>query len=113
MFTKISLTTVCCARIKSVRQEETLKTILNDGKIVTYYFRYNHEFASHKWEDRQKHLAALFAEDSNIVFGKATPLRSSRKMRMRFPSSKEMSDDEIRCKVEGMIAGREEGWRKE
>lgn len=79
MFTKISLTTVCCARIKSVRQKETLKTILNDGKIVTYYFRYNHEFASHKWEDRQKHLAALFAKDSNIVFGEGDPIEEQQK----------------------------------
>lgn len=35
--------------------------------------KYNHEFAPHDWEDRQKHLAALFAEDSNIVFGEGTP----------------------------------------
>lgn len=43
------------------------------AKFATYYLKYNHEFAPHDWEDRQKHLAALFAEDSNIVFGEGTP----------------------------------------
>lgn len=43
------------------------------AKFASYYFKYNRELAPHEWEDRQKHLAALFAEDSNIVFGDGTP----------------------------------------
>ena len=43
------------------------------AKFATYYFKYNHEFAPYEWENRQKHLAALFAEDSNIVFGEGEP----------------------------------------
>ena len=43
------------------------------AKFASYYFKYNRELAPHEWENRQKHLAALFAEDSNIVFGEGTP----------------------------------------
>ena len=43
------------------------------AKFASYYFQYNRELAPHEWEDRQKHLAARFAEDSNIVFGEGTP----------------------------------------
>lgn len=43
------------------------------AKFATYYFQFIHELAPHEWEDRQKHLAALFAEDSDIVFGEGTP----------------------------------------
>lgn len=43
------------------------------AKFATYYFQYIHDFAPHEWEDRQRHLAALFDEDGSIVFGEGTP----------------------------------------
>ena len=48
------------------------------AKFATYYFKYNHEFAPYEWGNRQKHLAALFAEDSNIVFGEGEPTEEQR-----------------------------------
>lgn len=47
-------------------------------KFATYYFQYNHDFAPYEWEDRQKHLAMLFAQDSNIVFGEGDPTEEQR-----------------------------------
>lgn len=43
------------------------------AKFATYYFQYIHDLAPHDWVNRQKHLAALVAQDSNIVFGEGTP----------------------------------------
>lgn len=48
------------------------------AKFATYYFKYNHEFAPYEWGNRQKHLAALFAEDSNIVFGEGESTEEQR-----------------------------------
>lgn len=39
------------------------------AKFADYYIKYKHEFAPYDWEDRQKHLATLFQEDKDIVFG--------------------------------------------
>ena len=43
------------------------------AKFATYYFQYIHGFGPHEWEDRQRHLAALFDGDRNVVFGEGTP----------------------------------------
>lgn len=43
------------------------------ARFADYYIRYKYEFAPHCWEDRQKHLAALFAEDDGVVFGEGEP----------------------------------------
>lgn len=43
------------------------------ARFADYYIRYKYEFAPHCWEDRQKHLVALFAEDDGVVFGEGEP----------------------------------------
>lgn len=37
------------------------------AQFADYYIRYKYDFAPYDWENRQSHLAALFAEDSTIV----------------------------------------------
>ncbi len=43
------------------------------AQFADYYIRYKYDFAPYEWENRQSHLAALFAEDSTIVFGEGDP----------------------------------------
>lgn len=43
------------------------------AQFADYYIRYKYDFAPYDWENRQSHLAALFAEDSTIVFGEGDP----------------------------------------
>jgi len=43
------------------------------SRFAQYYIKYHHEFAPYDWEDRQKHLGALFETDESIVFGKGEP----------------------------------------
>ena len=43
------------------------------ARFAQYYIKYHHEFAPYDWEDRQKHLGALFDNDDSIVFGTGEP----------------------------------------
>ena len=43
------------------------------AQFADYYIRYKYDFAPYEWENRQSHLAVLFAEDSTIVFGEGDP----------------------------------------
>ncbi len=47
------------------------------AQFADYYIRYKYDFAPYEWENRQSHLAALFAEDSTIVSAKVILLRNS------------------------------------
>ena len=43
------------------------------SRFAQYYIKYHHELAPYDWEDRQKHLGALFDNDESIVFGEGEP----------------------------------------
>lgn len=43
------------------------------SRFAQYYIKYHHEFAPYDWENRQKHLGALFEKDESIVFGVGEP----------------------------------------
>jgi len=43
------------------------------SRFAQYYIKYHHDFAPYDWEDRQKHLGALFAKDESICFGVGEP----------------------------------------
>ena len=49
------------------------------AQFADYYIRYMYDFAPYDWENRQSHLAALFAEDSTIVFGEGNPSEEQQK----------------------------------
>ncbi len=38
------------------------------SRFAHYYIRYRHDFAPYDWEERQKHLGALFENDESIEF---------------------------------------------
>lgn len=48
------------------------------ARFATYYLRYSKELC-HNWEDRQQHLAELFAENSKITFGEGNPSAEQKK----------------------------------
>lgn len=43
------------------------------SRFAQYSIKYHHEFAPYDWENRQKHLGALFEKDESIVFGVGEP----------------------------------------
>ncbi len=43
------------------------------SRFAQYYIKYHHYLGPHDWEDRQKHLGALFENDESIVFGTGEP----------------------------------------
>jgi len=43
------------------------------SRFAQYFIKYHHEFAPYDWEDRQKHLGALFETDESITFGVGEP----------------------------------------
>lgn len=49
------------------------------AQFADYYIRYKYDFAPYDWENRQSHLAALFADDSTIVFGEGNPSEEQQK----------------------------------
>jgi hypothetical protein len=49
------------------------------SRFADYYIKYKHDFAPYDWDDRQSHLAALFAADDGIVFGEGEPSEEQQK----------------------------------
>ena len=49
------------------------------ARFADYYIKYKHDFAPYDWDDRQSHLAALFAADDGIVFGEGEPSEEQQK----------------------------------
>lgn len=43
------------------------------AKFAKYYIRYKYLLVAADWEQRQEHLAALFAQDDSVTFGEGTP----------------------------------------
>ena len=54
------------------------------SRFAQYYIKYHHDFAPYDWEDRQKHLAALFENDESIEFGEGAPSEEQKAKGIRY-----------------------------
>lgn len=54
------------------------------AKFAKYYIRYKGTFGPYDWENRQKHLAALFEKDNSIDFGEGTPSEKQRQQNVAY-----------------------------